>query len=168
MKNVSGLLPRYDLANARKAYSLVESVFSQGNIQEAILEASDDLTMRGDLSRVRIYVPTNLEKCTADTFERFLLNPKNVGEVSQGPQTEGRGVYSTWRDALAGTRKTGEVHRAFLILDTAAKVLADYVNRGGESLMSSYARSEYLRFLKTEIGEDLEWRIPQEPEGTVE
>ncbi|MEK6855988.1 MAG: hypothetical protein AABX66_02395 [Nanoarchaeota archaeon] len=147
----------YSLENARELASLVRVLFFSGTLEEAVREAEDWQIEKMVEGRVRVFIPANTDSLTPAKFEELLRAPTKYDLVS-GRVIDGPAIYGRPDVAFLGkTKDDPRPHPGFLVYDTNAAVIVDYIGRDGKTLINRMAREQYCTTLREKLGFDVSW-----------
>ncbi|MEK6825747.1 MAG: hypothetical protein AABY00_03095 [Nanoarchaeota archaeon] len=156
--HTSEVFPEYTLENAKELASLVRILFKSESFEEAVRAAVDEQLENLQEGRIHIFIPANTRSLTPNSFQELLASPKRyplqTGEASSGPA-----IYGTKQSAFLGTTISGRNHSGFLVYDSAAAVIVDFVDRNtGKSLINPAIRQSYLSALEKELKYNVGWQ----------
>lgn len=161
---LEGLVKEYKLGDARTVANMIKALFNKYNIDEATREAysSSDTP---EQYRLVIYFPSKLGPM-ANEFQRLIANPDCGAEFKVSAVDVGRGVYSSWDQALEGRAIEDEierVHPGFYVYDINGRVMVDLVDREGISQINFAIKQQYLSDMQNQLGCGLlNWKMPKD------
>jgi len=139
----------YTLENAKEFASLIIGLYDTEELDSAVKDAIDEQMNRQETGRLQVFIgcdytinPRHVEDCLVKPHEHIF---------KRGSRNEQKEIYGKRDEAYNGRNKSGEPHSAFFVYDTNAAVMADFIGKNGESLLSRAVRNTYLSALESSL-----------------